>query len=79
MIYKKTCPHCGNEFNTDRNEQIYCSRSCAQRIRGRQNKEVGCPHNPTLICYERTCKKCGWNPEVAQARLLKYLGVSHEE
>lgn len=27
-----------------------------------------CHHNPECRCDKRECWKCGWNPEVAQAR-----------
>lgn len=30
-----------------------------------------CPYQPSghVLCDKKTCSKCGWNPEVAQARL----------
>lgn len=33
-----------------------------------------CPHNDGVICYpgERQCDRCGWDPEVGQARLEKF-------
>lgn len=33
-----------------------------------------CPHNEGVPCsiIGRHCEKCGWNPEVAEARLEKF-------
>ena len=73
MIYTKTCKHCGNEFQTGDNRQIFCSRSCGQRFRYDlhpvvNNSKRACPHNDAVECYVQKCNTCGWNPEVAKAR-----------
>lgn len=31
-----------------------------------------CPYQDNVGCYARNCDKCGWNPDVAKARLEKY-------
>lgn len=31
--------------------------------------EIICPHNSGVVCPEQICKKCGWNPKVADSRL----------
>lgn len=28
-----------------------------------------CQYNPNVICSVQMCQVCGWNPEVAKARL----------
>ena len=33
-----------------------------------------CPHNHEVVCKTAHCGRCGWNPEVAQARLDAYVG-----
>lgn len=35
------------------------------------NKPFECPTAPrhAVYCEEKNCEKCGWNPEVAEARL----------
>lgn len=36
--------------------------------------EYRCPYEPDnteLLCVEKTCEKCGWNPEVKQARIAR--------
>lgn len=34
-------------------------------------EKIGCPHNPAVGCYphQKHCESCGWNPDVAKARL----------
>lgn len=36
-------------------------------------KNTGCPYNDTLRCEVKNCKRCGWNPVVAQQRIDKIL------
>jgi len=31
-----------------------------------------CPYRDGVSCHVRKCDKCGWNPEVAKARLEAY-------
>lgn len=83
MVYDKICPSCGTEFKTDRNTQTFCCHKCSNS--GRILKERGnyddsfawtktnghydCPYAFGVGCSVRQCNKCGWNPEVAQARM----------
>lgn len=30
-----------------------------------------CVHNSHVLCAERNCKKCGWNPECHKRRVEK--------
>jgi uncharacterized C2H2 Zn-finger protein len=94
MVYEKKCPNCGLVFRTARENQTYCCKSCGNIGRRKNDKgehdtslewvkdtEFGkwvCPYNQGVGCYDRNCITCGWNPEVAKARLDKYLGVDHE-
>ena len=88
MLYKKTCPHCGTEFETPYENQRYCGHTCANR--GRRLSEKGefdhslewekdaerkwmCPYAQNVGCRYRKCNKCGWNPEVAKARTEAYM------
>ena len=32
-----------------------------------------CPHNLEVDCRNPECDRCGWNPEVAEARLEKIM------
>lgn len=40
-----------------------------------ENHLWDCPNNGGVACNPKTrdCKKCGWNPEVAKARLAKII------
>lgn len=32
-----------------------------------------CDHNPAVLCSEKKCDSCGWNPVVAEERRRKIL------
>lgn len=42
-------------------------------------KPVPCPHNEWVFCFHTAdCEKCGWNPDVAEARteaIREELGI----
>ena len=81
MAIEKECLYCGKKFIADREARKFCSRSCSSGIRGSYvfDEEAGlydentngfqCQYNPGVICYSMECEQCGWNPEVAKARL----------
>lgn len=75
------CAYCGEVTNTV--YQKYCSRACAARgVHGVEQidvdmnydwQEIGgglwnCRYRRNIQCKDRNCAKCGWNPEVAEAR-----------
>lgn len=35
----------------------------------KERKYKTCPYNDACRCSEATCKRCGWNPKVAKARM----------
>jgi hypothetical protein len=37
-----------------------------------------CPYNKSVDCSFRKCDRCGWNPEVAKARLEKIMEARRE-
>lgn len=92
MIYEKKCPYCGIEFKTDRENQIFCCLACVNKGRAsndrgnfdhslewkRHHGKWDCPYQESVGCYVRNCDKCGWNPDVAKARLKKYMEEHHE-
>lgn len=41
-------------------------------------KNTDCPHNCALVCEVKNCKRCGWNPTVAQKRMDKILSGKTE-
>lgn len=67
----KYCKHCGKEFKPNDYRQVFCSMQCSARNRwGVEDADTGtCPYNDAVECSSRKCSKCGWNPEVAKARL----------
>lgn len=79
---EKRCEYCGGPMSFY--SKRFCSTSCAARSRGGVErvevdmsydwKSAGgglwqCRYKEFIQCKDRNCAKCGWNPEVAQARL----------
>ena len=72
------CVVCGAEFEMTRPHKTHCSRRCTMIERNRKARAkakakaklvgVYCLYNEDIICYERKCDSCGWNPVVAQRR-----------
>ncbi len=81
-IEKHTCIHCGIEFWSRLKDAKYCSRRCAAQTNNQKRAEARrtfqCPHNPGVECNHKTCGSCGWNPNVAQRRLDKFLSEGEE-
>jgi hypothetical protein len=79
MVHTKKCLICGTVYEAHRSDGKYCSISCANRARNpKASTYHKCPYQENLECTAMKCHKCGWNPEVAKARLDKILGVTHE-
>ena len=66
---------------------VNCSRAagtthCDHSLDWKRKESNGlmweCPYNKAVECSFRRCDKCGWNPEVAKARLDKYMEEHHE-
>lgn len=92
-MYQYTCPVCGLTKYVERKSDVRtcCSKSCAAASKALSREivqpiekpktecHVGeCVFQPESInCFKRECGKCGWNPEVAKARLER-LGVTKE-
>lgn len=72
------CVICGTEFVKTRPDRKYCSRICAYAAANRAyearkkeklaEKVEGCPYNKELVCSNRNCESCGWNPVVEKRR-----------
>lgn len=83
------CKICGNSLPEGR--RTLCSDKCKnvaycrERAR-RRNEEVqadeflpSCKFNRGVICLEQEgCEKCGWNPVVAEERLIRFLNAKVE-
>ncbi len=76
-MYEFTCEYCGKVVEVERKWQVqrFCDKSCAASYRNKlmagKNPTPGdCIYQPeSIMCDRRKCSKCGWNPEVAHARL----------
>lgn len=69
-----TCRVCGKQgLDYSGGSKRYCSRRCRE-IAGYHVKGDPCKHNDGVSCAFENCGNCGWNPEVAKARLQKYFG-----
>ena len=79
----KECPVCGEKF-IGRKEQKYCGHLCANRGRRitergdydhslvwerTEDERWICPYQMNVSCRYRKCTRCGWQPDVAKARL----------
>ena len=73
------CPQCGEFFERTRPDKKYCSPQCKAKRNNKASavrkleiineRGIGCPHNDGVICTDRQCGACGWNPVVAERRL----------
>lgn len=67
FIRNHVCPHCGNEFDFDSTEEIYCF-NCGNSVKEGQTKcacgyefvDIKCPHCKTYNFYRNNyCTSCG--------------------
>ena len=71
------CEICGTEFVKTRPDKKYCTRKCTmvavnraarEKYRAKAEERGDCPYNTAIMCDERKCNSCGWNPAVAHKR-----------
>ena len=84
MNKMKPCAWCGKLFRPVRSNHLYCCQSCHNADHySYKNKPIieplRCPHNEHLICEVHSCSRCGWNPEVAKARLAAIIARMKED
>ncbi len=78
-MYEYTCAYCGKVVQVERKWQVrtLCSKSCAAFYATKKRKEQpggSCIYEPVGVeCDRQVCSKCGWNPEVAHARLERIM------
>lgn len=84
-----TCEVCGKvkQVKCRRDAGRFCSKKCygyaimkgmVQRVNAKETNaertDASCEFNPDgVICDTKNCKECGWNPDVAKARLENYM------
>ena len=81
-MFEYVCEVCGKVRHVRCRKDIgrFCSQACHGKSRA--NKKKGpryqggvCVFQPeAVMCEERNCGNCGWNPAVAKARLEVYGG-----
>lgn len=77
----RLCQECGRPMQGPKNKK-YCSERCYNAHHNRRKKErrgetikVCCKFNGGVDCTEGAdCEECGWNPEVAKMRIVKWNG-----
>ena len=67
------CPVCGKKAidKSSLQNKMFCSRLCLNRYHDRKRSkpvEKVCQHNAWVLCMDKQCDRCGWNPVVEQAR-----------
>lgn len=82
-MFEFTCEYCGKVVQVEKEWQVqrFCNKSCAASYRNEKQtgwtkfEDAGeCVFQPeSVICGKRICNNCGWNPEVAQARLERIM------
>ena len=85
LMFEFQCEVCGKtkRVSSFRDVGRFCSSTC-YGISMRKKKEPDpalneseCLFQPeSIMCFERSCDRCGWNPKVAKARLDAYMGVN---
>ena len=91
MKIEFVCEVCGKTRKAHSSNRVgrYCSRECyftavkrveAPKKEVKPRAPVGeCVFQPeSVVCGDRKCENCGWNPVVAKARLDKFLEEHHE-
>lgn len=73
-IEVKRCLHCGKEIAEGRLAS-YCDKACKDAAYYRRyhpkmtlTKECLCYYNDEVLCVQKECEKCGWNPVVEKRR-----------
>lgn len=67
-----TCCVCGGKGidRGTRQNAKYCSPKCNKKSRAMRL----CKHNEGVVCNNKKCDDCGWNPEVQKIREEKIYG-----
>lgn len=87
-MYEFNCAYCGTLKRVYRphDASTFCSKSCAAKWRFEQKYRAEkvqavfeCVYQPeSIMCDRKICSRCGWNPEVAKARLEEITGKAKE-
>ena len=72
------CEQCGKKFRSQIEGARFCCKACARRWRYGKSREKPCQYNRYVFCKDESCAGCGWNPQVAEERMRKYLSGDRE-
>ena len=70
---EKRCPVCRRVIPVD-SSAIYCGKSCREAAYRRRHSKVKlaeeclCFYNREVLCSDKECENCGWNPVVEKRR-----------
>lgn len=71
---KRKCLFCGKEIEEGRDAN-YCDRTCREAAYYRKrypkmtlSQECLCYYNDEVLCVQKECANCGWNPVVEKRR-----------
>ena len=71
---KRKCLYCGKEIAEGRDAN-YCNSSCSNAAYYRRHRpkmtlsqECLCYYNDEVLCIQKECEQCGWNPVVEKQR-----------
>lgn len=91
-MFEYTCEYCGKVRQARDRSRVrrFCSLACSAESRKKPKKELvkrryreelgECVFQPTsVLCADRKCGSCGWNPVVAKARLEAITGKKVNE
>lgn len=72
-IEVKRCPVCHREIPED-SRATYCSKTCSDTAYSRRHSKIVlaeeclCFYNSEVLCSQKECENCGWNPVVEKHR-----------
>lgn len=71
MIRYFKCAVCGKRSldQSSAQNKRFCSSECRNAYHNKARSRA-CKFNEGVVCSNRACKTCGWNPEVAKKRAL---------
>lgn len=82
-MFEFQCEYCGKTWRVTRKRDArrFCNQECYKESVKKESAPDGleCVFQPnSIVCLERKCETCGWNPVVARARLAA-MGVKDYE
>ena len=64
-----TCGKRGMDISPQQNRRFCSKQCCANYFNNKRYGGEVCDFNEGVLCKQRNCRKCGWNPKVAKKRM----------